>query len=176
MQSNILSTLPNRFILGIHAPFEKRLHSYGVLHHLSTPGIAVTLHRPAHVLQDMLHAKNLPTHSLYFIDAISQQIQSPFTLSNASYVGAPFNLARLDKAIEHVAQQYKGMEQKFLIFDSLHDLLHYYDEATVLSFLDYFFDKTRTLHLNPILMYDKGRLTRKIIKRLQLHCHQFLEA
>ena len=80
----------------------------------------------------MLQAQGLPTNKLYFIDTMSKQIQSPFELSNASYVGAPFDLGRLDQAIEHVVKAH-GVGAKFLILDSLSDLLHYYDEATVLS-------------------------------------------
>ena len=171
---HVLNHLPNRFILGIHAPFEKRLQAYKVLHKVTTPGIAVTLHRPAHILSDMLQAQGLPTNKLYFIDTMSKQIQSPFELSNASYVGAPFDLGRLDQAIEHVVKAH-GVGAKFLILDSLSDLLHYYDEATVLSFLDYFLDKMRRLHTNPILIYDKGKLTRGIIKRLQLYCNHLFE-
>jgi archaellum biogenesis ATPase FlaH len=172
---HILHHLPQTFVLGIHAPFEKRLQAYKVLHHVSTPGIAVTLHRPAHNLLDMLQAQGLPTNNLYFIDAISKCIQSGFELPNASYVGAPFDLGRLDQAMDHVAKSYGGIGRKFLIFDSLHNLLHFYDEATILSFLDYFLDKMRKLHVNPIILYDKSKLTRKIIKRLQLYCNHLVE-
>ncbi len=172
---HVLNHLPQSFILGIHTPFEKQLQAYNVLHTVTTPGVAVTLHRPAHILSDMLQAKNLPLQGLYFIDTISKQIQSGFELPNASYVGAPFDLGRLDKAIEHVVQHHGGLGKKFLIFDSLHDLFHYYNEATILSFLDYFLDKMRTLHVNPILLYDKTKLTRRVIKRLQLYCNHLLE-
>ena len=172
---HVLQHLPQNFVLGIHAPFEKRIRAYNVLHHVTTPGIAVTLHRPAHILLDMLQAHELPTQHLYFIDTVSKRIQSEFELPQASYVGAPFDLGRLDKAMDHVIQAYGGIGRKFLIFDSLHDLFHFYDEATVLSFLDYFLDKMRRLHVNPIILYDKSRLTRRIIKRLQLYCHHLLE-
>ena len=172
---HILANLPQKFILGIHAPLNQRVHAYRVLHHLATPGIAVTLHRPAHILHDMLLAQGLPTQNLYFIDAMSKQIQSPFELPQASYVGAPFDLGRLDQAMDHVIQQYGGVGRKFLILDSLQDLLHYYDEQTVLAFLDYFLDKMRRFHVNPIIMYDKNRLTRSIIKRLQMYCNHLLE-
>lgn len=171
----VLNHLPNTFILGIHTPFEKRLQAYKVLHQLHTPGIAVTLHRPAHLLFDMLQAQGLPTAKLYFIDAMSKQIQSGFEMENASYVGAPFDLGRLDQALEHVIPQHGGVGKKFLILDSLSDLFHYYDETTILSFLDYFLDKMRKLQVNPIIMYDKGRLTRRVIKRLQLYCNHLIE-
>ncbi len=171
----VLNHLPQQFVLGIHAPYEKRLQAYKVLHKVTTPGIAVTLHRPSHNLSDMLQAQGLPVNNLYFIDAMSKLIQSETEIPNASYIGAPFDLGRLDQAMEHVIKSYGGLGRKFLIFDSLHDLFHYYDEATILSFLDYFLDKMRRLHVNPILLYDKTKLTRRIIKRLQLYCNHLLE-
>lgn len=171
----VLRDLPQTFVLGIHTPLEKRLQAYKVLHKVTTPGIVVTLHHPSHNLLDMLQAQGLPTTNLYFIDTMSKLIQSGFELPNASYVGAPFDLGRLDQAIDHVIKAYGGLNKKFLIFDSLHDLFHYYDESTILSFLDYFLDKMRRLHVNPILFYDKSKLTRKIIKRLQLYCNHLLE-
>ncbi|MBI1972715.1 hypothetical protein HYS50_01790 [Candidatus Woesearchaeota archaeon] len=171
----IFSQLPQRFILGIHAPLFQRSKAYQVLHHLPYPGVCVTLHQPSHNLYDLLRRSGLPADKLYFIDAISKRIQSPFELAQASYVGGPFDLGRLQEAIEHVVPRH-GVGRKFLIFDSLHDLFHFYDERTILLFLDYFLDKMRTLHVNPIFLYDKTKLTRRVIKRLQLYCHHLLEA
>lgn len=170
----IFSQLPQRFILGIHAPSFRRSKAYQVLHHLPYHGVCVTLHQPSHNLLDLLQMSGLPTEKLYFIDAISKQIDSGFEVQNASYLAKPFDLGRLDQAMEHVLQRH-GVGQKFLIFDSLHDLFHYYDEKTILPFLDYFLDKMRKLQVNPIFLYDKSKLTRRVIKRLQLSCHHLVD-
>ena len=169
-----LSQLPQRFTLGVHAPYERRLKAYSLLHRLPYAGVCVTLHRPSHNLLDLLKKEGLPTEKLYFIDAISKQIQSGFEMDNASYLLPPFDLGRLDKAMQHVLQQH-GVGTKFLIFDSVHDLFHFYDEKTILPFLDYFLDHMRRLHVNPIFLYDKTKLTRRVMKRLQLYCNHLLE-
>ena len=106
-------------------------------------------------------------HKLSFADHVSKEIGSPIEQTNTVYATGKFTLEKADKLLTHIVQE-TNKERKLLIFDAVHDLYTYYTEAQIISFLDHIIDRARILQLNPVFLFDRRKVTTRLVKRLDM--------
>ncbi len=106
-------------------------------------------------------------HKLSFADHVSKVIGSPIEQTNTVYSTGKFTLQKADQLITHIVQE-TNKERKMLILDAVHDLYKYYTEAQIISFLDHIIDRARILQLNPVFLFDRKKVSTKLVKRLDI--------
>ena len=143
---------------------DQHIAAYQLLNHIPHTAVALTLNRPAHLLIDRLHAHSINVQGMSFVDMVAKHIQSPLELSETTYLTEPLTLGRIDALLEkHIGTP---KQRQLLFVDALHDLLNYYDEPTVLRFVDHLIDKAHSLRLNPIFLLDSTKTSKKFSRKI----------
>ncbi len=162
-----LAGLPHDGILTINTKtVESHLPAYDILHSLHTDGMCLVVNRTSYNLRNMIAHRGINTDKLFFIDTVSRAIQSPFTIQNCEYLAHAKDLTKLAAAIENVKSKLPAGD-KFLVIDSLHDLVYQHKEKTMLEFMDFLSKRLRLLRIKTIIIADKRRLGKNIKKKLE---------
>ena len=161
-----LVNLPKDFTLVVNTSDpHKHLHSYELIDWLPTEGICLLLNRTSYNLKNMLNILGFDTHKLYFIDTISKRIDSKLKTDRTYYLHTNKDLNQISNSIEKVSSLMPSGD-KFIIIDSLHNLLMHHDEKTSLNFLDFINQRLRLLRLNRIYLTDFNKLKPSIKNKL----------
>lgn len=142
------------------------LKAYDALNYLHTEGICLALNRTSYNLRNFIAHQGADPSKLFFIDAVSLSIQSPFKIQNCEYLAHAKDLAKLAATIEQVKTKLPPGD-KFLIIDSFHDLAHQHNEKTLLDFMDFLGKRLRVLRMKTIIIADTYRLTKRLQKKLE---------
>ena len=162
------------FSLALEVPSERHLEAYGLLNQTHLNGIAVLLNRPAHTLVPMLDKRGVDVNRLTFADHVSKAIGSDLEQVNTVYSEGKYTMSKTDALLTTLVEKL-NKEKKLLIFDALHDLHAYYDDKTLLRAIDFLIDRARILHLNPVFIYDRKKVTARVAKRLGAICDQIVK-
>ena len=157
----IFDDLPHDFNLFINIKKEDKIKAYNILDQLHSKGIFLSLNKPAANLKDVLERSDLKTNDLLFIDCVSKHVEEPLEIENCEY--ASLNLPDISLAITKASEKIGHNVNKFLILDSLHDLLMYYDKETALKFMKFLIERMRTLRINGIVL-NAGEIPKEFLR------------
>lgn len=161
-----LVNLPKDFTLVVNiSDPHKHLYSYELIDWMPTEGICLLLNRTSYNLKNMLNILGFDTHKLYFIDTISKRIDSKFKTDKTEYLYTNKDLSEIAHSIERVISKMPPGD-KFIIIDSLHNLLMHHDEKTAIEFIDFLNKRLRLLRLNRIYLTDYNKLKQNVKNKL----------
>lgn len=166
MFQKYINELPRDFNILVNTNLENKLQVLNILDDLHTKGIYISLNKPVKNLKDQLQKNNVNTENLYFIDCITRSIGSFHRMPKTEYVFNLKQLHKLENAITLISKHI-GLSEKFLILDSLPNLLQYHDKETTLKFLRFLNSKMRDLRIKGIIINDQT-LTDDFKKELNL--------
>ena len=112
-------------------------------------GCYVTLNRTFTNLKDLLIKNNISPNKLFFIDAISKEVEIVKEYDNCMYMAGPESLTELSEAIDEVL---KNDKHDFIFIDSINLLNIYNDPKTTVKFLHVFTEKVREKNMKGILI------------------------
>lgn len=161
-----LVNLPKDFTLVVNASSpHKHLYSYELLDWMHTDGICLLLNRTAYNLKNMLNILGFDTNKLYFIDTISKKIDSRFHNEKTEYLYTDTDLSLIANSIEKVLSKMPP-GNRFIIIDSLHNLLIHHDEKSALNFIDFLNQRLKLLNLNRIYLVDYNKINNNVKNKL----------
>lgn len=134
-------------------------------------GCYVTLNRTFTNLKGLLIKNNIGANKLFFIDAISKEVEIVKEYDNCMYMASPESLTELGEAIDGVL---KSGKHDFIFIDSINILNIYNDPKTTIKFLHVFTEKIREKNMKGILICLDEEADKKFIDEIAEFCDKIV--
>ncbi|MFH0874633.1 MAG: hypothetical protein V1859_01760 [archaeon] len=102
----------------------------------------VTLNKPSNTIVNALKSRNIEASKFYFVDAITNTVQSTTNTNNCTYISSPTALTDISLAFSEGLSD-KGCDNA--IFDTISTLIVYQDINSVIKFTHNLITKIRVL-------------------------------
>lgn len=130
----------------------------------------VSLNKPHTTILRELKEKKIDTEKLFFIDAVSQKIESDD--AQVLYISSPRALTELSITINKVLEIGKV---QVVIFDSLSTLLVYEGSMTVIKFVHSVISTLRNLGAKAVFTCLKEDVSSDLVKDLNMFADEMIE-
>lgn len=135
-----------------------------------TPGVYVTLNKPAEVLEKKFQKDSIDTRLIIFIDCFSRTGDDQIRREkNILYIGSPERLSDISVSIDQAINAIPS-DKKFIVFDSLSTLLIYNKSGTVARFVHFLSTKMRTLKVKGIILSMEKEQEKDLLNDLSQFC------
>ena len=135
-----------------------------------TPGVYITLNKPAQVLERKFQMDNIDTRLIIFIDCFSRTGDDQIKREkNILYIGSPERLSDISVAIEQAVNAIPS-EKKFVLLDSLSTLLIYNKSGTVARFVHFLSNKMRSLKVKGVILSLEKEQEKDLLSDLSQFC------
>lgn len=137
-------------------------------------GIYMSVNKPFEAIRDELEEGNVKTSDIFFLDAISEKnMRDKSEEDNVVYLDSPENLTDLSISVSEAVKDIEG--DKYVLIDSISDLIVYNEEKTVLKFTRFIINNIRKWEIAGFMFILDNDVDQHLISQLESLCDKRIE-